>query len=244
VSGPETPLRDRTPLPLQLYERLRTQITGGEYQPGARLPGEVELAARFGVSRVTVREGLRMLQQDGLVAARHGRGHYVRDSAPILEPITELRSVTELLGSLGYEVETEVLDVRNVAAGEVAGSLRVAPDEMVTRLERLRRSDGEPLIYSVDIVPASLLEGGEADYSGSLVRSLEARGFRLAYSHARMTAAQLPALPRRRLGAAGRRPWLLLEQVNYGADDTPLIVSLDYHRGDRFEFSVVRRRIR
>jgi GntR family transcriptional regulator len=244
VSGREAPLRDRRPLPLQLYERLRQEIAGGEHRSGARLPGEVELAARFGVSRVTVREALRMLQQDGLVAARHGRGHYVRESCPILEPITELRSVTELLTSLGYEIVTEVLAATTEEAGDVAASLRIAPTDLVTRLERLRRSGGEPLIYSIDIVPASLLEDGEADYGGSLVAGLARRGFQLAYSHARIMAAQLPTAVRRLLGPAGRRPWLLLEQVNYGADDTPLIVSRDYHRGDRFEFSVVRRRLR
>jgi DNA-binding FadR family transcriptional regulator len=59
LSPPAAPLRDRRPLPLVLYEALRERIRAG----------------------VTVREALRLLQRDGLAAARHGRGHFVLDRA-------------------------------------------------------------------------------------------------------------------------------------------------------------------
>lgn len=243
MSAPRPPLRDRTPLPLRVYQQLRAEIAAGAHAPRARLPSEAELATSFGVSRVTVREALRMLQRDGLVAAQQGRGHFVLAGGLIREPITELRSVTELLGSLGYAVETEVLDVARVAAEELAEPLGVEPDEQLVRVERLRSSGGEPLIYSVDNVPARLLGESEIDYGGSLVDALAAGGFVLAYSHARIRAASLPRRRRVRIGVATRSAWLLLDQVNYAADGTPLIVSYDYHRGDRFEFNVVRRRI-
>ena len=77
MTPPTAPLRDRRPLPLVLYEALRERIRAGEFDPGARLPSEAALAADYGVSRVTVREALRLLQRDGLAAARHGRGHFV-----------------------------------------------------------------------------------------------------------------------------------------------------------------------
>lgn len=244
MSRTRTPLRDSTPLPVRMYEELRAEIAHGVHPPGSRLPSEAELCAAFGVSRVTVREALTMLQRDGLVAARQGRGHFVLSGALIREPVTELRGVTELLVSLGYDVETEVLDVRRLPAGEAAESLRVQPDETIVRTERVRSSGGEPLIYSVDVVPARVFGDDDAVLSGSLVDALAARGFELAYSHARITAATLPRSVRRRIGPGAPASWLLLDQVNYGSDDTPLIVSQDYHRGDRFEFNVLRRRIR
>lgn len=243
MKATRSPLRDPTPLPLRVYRELRAEFTAGAHPPGSKLPSEAELASSFGVSRVTVREALRMLQRDGLVAARHGRGHFVLDRAPIREPITELRGVTELLASLGYEVETQVLDVRHVSAGDFAESLCLPSDEPIVRVARLRSSLGEPLIYSIDIVPMQLLGDGEIDFAGSLVDALARRGFDLAYAHARIRAASLPRGVRRWVGIGAPAAWLLLDQVNYGVDDTPLMVSHDYHRGDRFEFNVMRRRL-
>lgn len=243
MSRPFEPLGSRRPLPVQISEQLRARIAAGEYPPGSRLPSEAELSAGFGVSRVTVREALRMLQRDGLAAARQGKGHYVLSGSPIREPVTELRSVTELLGSLGYEVETEVLAVERLAAGDLAERLQLSPGEQVTRVERLRSSGGEPLIYSIDTVPSQVLGDDAPDFRGSLIALLAERGFELAYSHARIHAATLPTALAGRIRAPAGSPWLLLEQVNYDAGDRPLILSSDYHRGDRFEFNVVRRRI-
>src|SRR5439155_1326580 len=83
--------RERRPLPLQVYARLRARIIAGEDLPGARLPSEADLAKSFGVSRVTVREALRLLQREGLLVARHGSGHFVLSGERIREPLTELR---------------------------------------------------------------------------------------------------------------------------------------------------------
>jgi len=243
VSIARAPIGDRTPLPLLVYQTLRAEIGSGSPPPGSRLPSEAELAAAFAVSRVTVREALRMLQRDGLVIARHGRGHFVLGSGPIREPITELRGVTELLAARGYTVETEVLSAAPMAAGELAGPLQLTGEDAVIRVERLRSSAGEPLIYSLDAVPFRLLGDEQIDYGGSLVETLAGRGYALAYSHARISAAVLPRRVGKRVGVSARAPWLLLDQVNYSSTGMPLIVSQDYHRGDRFEFDVVRRRI-
>ncbi len=109
--------RDRRPLPVQVYGRLRDDITGGVYEPGSRLPSEAELSEQFGVSRITVREALRLLQRDMLIESRHGRGHYVLNAGGLVKkPIGELQSVTELMESLGYPMETTVLSVRREPA--------------------------------------------------------------------------------------------------------------------------------
>jgi GntR family transcriptional regulator len=238
----QTPIRDRRPLPLQVYARLRARIIAGEDLPGARLPSEADLARSFGVSRVTVREALRLLQREGLLVARHGSGHFVLGRERIREPLTELRSVTELLHSLGYAVETTVLRTVEEAAGELASALELEPGELVVRAERLRSSGGDPLIYSIDVVPARLVPT-RIDWSGSLVEALGRVGVELASSHATLRAATLPRQTARQIGLPPSTAWLLLEQVNLSHDGRPIIYSLDYHRSDRFEFQVVRQRI-
>jgi GntR family transcriptional regulator len=234
-------LRDPTPLPTLVYRALRGELNAGTYEPGAKLPSESELCRSFGVSRVTVREALKMLERDGLVVPRHGRGHFVRGGAFIREPVTELRGVTELLQSLGYDVETRVLEIERLAAGPFADSLAVVADARVVKVSRVRSSGHEPLIYSVDVVPEELL-GDDVDFAGSLVEALARRGHDLAYSHARIRAATLTAAERRRIGGELPAYWLVLDQVNFSGDDRPIMVSQDHHRGDRFEFNVLRRR--
>jgi DNA-binding LacI/PurR family transcriptional regulator len=67
----------RTPKHLQIREELLRTITGGAYKDGQRIPSEVELAKRFGVSRPTVARALRDLEQDGFVQRRAGAGTYI-----------------------------------------------------------------------------------------------------------------------------------------------------------------------
>jgi GntR family transcriptional repressor for pyruvate dehydrogenase complex len=69
----------RSKLHEQVAESLRALIADGQLRPGDALPPERDLAARFGVSRVTVREALRFLQILGLVEARQGGGNYVAE---------------------------------------------------------------------------------------------------------------------------------------------------------------------
>ena len=64
----------------QLSDLLRADIRRGEYGPGAALPSEVALVARYGVGRNTVRLAMEVLRDDGLVVTRHGCGTFVRDS--------------------------------------------------------------------------------------------------------------------------------------------------------------------
>jgi DNA-binding FadR family transcriptional regulator len=69
--------RARSPLVERVFERLLAQIQAGEYRTNQRLPGELELAAQFLVSRPIVREALQQLREQGLVYSRRGSGSYV-----------------------------------------------------------------------------------------------------------------------------------------------------------------------
>lgn len=65
----------------QIAEQLRTLMSGGEFEPGSRLPAERDLAKHLGVSRPSVREALIALEVEGWVEVRTGSGVYVLDRA-------------------------------------------------------------------------------------------------------------------------------------------------------------------
>jgi GntR family transcriptional regulator len=235
--------RDKRSLPAQLHEHLRAQIIRGELAAGSRLPTEERLSADFGVSRVTVREALRMLQRDHLIESIQGRGHFVLNNPSFIEkPVSELQSVTELMRDLGYESRIEVIEVHREAAGNHASVLQLSPEDQVVRLERLWRSPDDPIIYSVDVFPARIVGDEQSVWECSLLDLFERAGFAVAYSHALIRAAMLPRTIARRAGLALSLPWVLMEQVNFTAADIPVLHSFDYHRGDKFQFYTLRRR--
>lgn len=68
------------------YERFAThlaaRIAAGEWNPGARLPPERELADEYGIGYLTVRRGMALLRERGVIVTRHGRGTFVRADPP------------------------------------------------------------------------------------------------------------------------------------------------------------------
>jgi GntR family transcriptional regulator len=237
--------RDRRPLPLQVRDEIQALIGQDELRPGDRLPAETEIAARFDVGRTTVREALKLLEQDGVIEVRRGSGRYVSHRATLERPITRLESVTEMMRAQGYSVSNRVIsvDVRPAGADEAA-ALALAPAAGVVRLERVRLHEGEPLIYSVDVFSHALLSEpvGGVDWSGSLLEILERAGTRIGSAVAQLQAVRLPLEGQRAIGRRTSAPWVLLVHHNVDTSGRVAILSRDYYRGDRFTFDVFRRR--
>src|SRR5260370_10166873 len=70
----------------QIADHLRAVIAQGRLGPGDQLPSEAQLMAHYGVARMTARNALRLLQNEGLITAEHGRGVYVRARPPVRRP--------------------------------------------------------------------------------------------------------------------------------------------------------------
>src|SRR5262249_32538327 len=67
----------------QIADHLRTAIAQGRLGAGGQLPSEAQMMAHYGVARMTARNALRLLQDEGLITAEHGRGVYVRARPPV-----------------------------------------------------------------------------------------------------------------------------------------------------------------
>lgn len=105
----------------QIQSTLRERIVGGVYPIGSNLPTEVELCAEFGVSRYTVREALRRLVEQGMLARRQGSGSEVVSADPNHGFVHNVRSLADLFQ---YALDTH-LDIRFI--GEVVASAEIAP---------------------------------------------------------------------------------------------------------------------
>src|SRR5215212_3877080 len=129
-------------------QELRQAITGGTFLPGSQLPTEAELCQLLGVSRTVVREALRVLEEDGLVARRHGVGTFVRDR-PILKNLNFNFGITEMIESAGLTPGTSHLEIQAETADQVqAEQLRVPLGTPLVTVERVRTANGRPVVYS------------------------------------------------------------------------------------------------
>ena len=227
-----------------LSDRLRQWIAT-DLAPGAQLPSEPELASGHGVSRSSIREALKALEQDGLVYSVRGRGRFVSPMGTVSvdRPVTRYESTTAMLESLGFSITTAVLDVQEAQADERAAELLdLAPGAPVIALTRLRVSGDRPLVFSQNIVPRMALPGPirYRDWSASLTAALEAHGHHLATSAARITASALPVDLAGKYHLEGLDPWLLIEETSFTRAGDRMLYSRDYHRGDLIGFNVLR----
>ena len=227
-------------------QELRQAIARGTFRPGAQLPTEAELCQMLGVSRTVVREALRVLEEDGLVARRHGVGTFVRDR-PILKNLNFNFGITEMIESAGSISGTSHLAIRSETADrEIAEQLRVAPDTPVVTVERVRTADGRPVVYSLDTLPEAVLRRAEVDPQLFLTQSIynilqTSLGQVIEYGIARLLPMIAPDFVAEKLELPPSALALYIVQTDYSQEDQPVVYSREYHLPDAFDFIVWRR---
>src|SRR5262245_29475931 len=136
--GPARFVSDQVPLYYQLHNILVDKIRSGEFSIGSRIPTEAELVQEYGVSRITVRQGLAILEEQGLVRREPGRGTFV-NAQPAFEHTLKLSGSLDELISLGMATSVRVLRlVRVKAAPADAAMLNLPQGSTLVRCTRLR----------------------------------------------------------------------------------------------------------
>ncbi|WP_353987118.1 GntR family transcriptional regulator [Ruicaihuangia caeni] len=229
-----------------MHQQISALIAQLGLKPGDRLNTESELSELFGVSRSTVREALRLLEQQGVVNAVQGQGRFISASGSLRveRPMTKYESITEVLTGRGYAVTSAVLSIEEgTATPEEAEALELESDAPVIRLLRIRYGDDKPLVVSANTMPRETLPGpiDHRDWSGSLTAALAAHGNRVTSALATISAVELPEEWQSRYSLGGLGPWLRVFEVGLTATGRRVLYALDYHLGSEISFSVLRR---
>ena len=227
-------------------QELRQAIARGTFRPGSQLPTEAELCQMLGVSRTVVREALRVLEEDGLVARRHGVGTFVRDH-PILKNLNFNFGITEMIESAGLKSGTSHLAIHSETADEEkAEQLRAPLGTPLVTVERVRTADGRPVVYSLDTLPEALFQRAGFDPQILLTQSIynilqTSLGKIIEYGIARLLPVNAPRHVTEKLELPPNALTLYIVQTDYSPDDEPLVYSREYHLPDAFDFIVWRR---
>jgi GntR family transcriptional regulator len=227
-------------------DRLSAEIATGVTPPGTKLPPEPELAAELGVSRATLREALRSLEEDGLITRTPGAGTFVTHRPRLTNNLDVNFSVTEAIAAAGGQPGTRVLRIwSEVADAEHAERLRLAVGDPVVSLERIRTANGRPVVYSQDSLPAALIHDSEAlqELTTASIYDLLERKFGIVVQHgvAVLRPARADRLVAAKLGVPRGTIMMAIKQVDYDDGGRPVLFSREYHLADAFEFAVVRR---
>lgn len=228
----------RAPVYHQLNDRLLELLRGGRFGPGDRFLTEREVAARFGISRITANKALSGLVAAGHIEFRKGVGSFVRGEA-LENDLRSLVSFTHKATQAGRRPKTVVLTFRRRAAAAAPEAVRSAlgcpPDEVLIFVERLRLADGEPLILEQRHLVARRCPGlDRRALAGSLYAWLDRAGIRVTGAEQQIRAVAADAGTAAHLGVP--RGTALLEVHAVGRAGDPLWVEVTRYRGDRYEF--------
>jgi GntR family transcriptional regulator len=236
-------LERRTPHYLRIYRDLKSQIAEGVFVPNERLPTQRELATSHGVTVMTVRQALQLLEQEELVLMRHGLGTFVAPQR-IQYAMGNLRSFAQEVTDQGLELKTRVLRRELVEPHpHVAELLQIQPGEPVFSIERLRFVGPEPVVCQhsqlqpwlgevlehVDLTDISLY-----DYLQNELR------IELAHAQERIHAIALAAHEATLLEVEPGEAALLSERLTFSAAGAPIMFDRAFLPGDRVSVSTKR----
>jgi GntR family transcriptional regulator len=234
-----------SPIPLyhQLASWLEARIADGTFQVGGKMPSEIQLAIQFGLNRNTVRHAIASLVQKGLVERHRGMGTFIKRKA-LLVPVHRLDRITSFVDD--FEIDGVELDDRELskdvieATQEIASKLKIARNDRVVRIERLRIADRTPFVLEQQYYDYQVFKGLlDKEIRGSMYKILAEHFNADLHRSVRTLRAIMPSPEiARRLMIGKAIPCMFLESITFDSQEKPLELLHSFYRGDRYLFKV------
>ena len=237
----------QSPIPLyyQIMSQLREKISAGEYPVDSALPPERELVETYQVSRMTIRQAIAELVNEGILVRRKGIGTFV--ARPKLEqPLNSLTSFTEDMAQRGMKAGSRIISFREtVPDPPLRRTLGLSAQEKVFECVRLRLADEEPMALETTTLPASVCPGLRREdlENQSLYQLLAERwGVELEYATQSVEPLLAPPYEASLLHVAPGAPLLLMHRITSDHHDRVFEHVKSLYRGDRYKLVTELRR--
>jgi GntR family transcriptional regulator len=233
-------LTDQTVLAIQ--EAIKQE----RFTAGSQLPSEMELLQMLGVSRTTLREALRILEEQRLIRKKRGRGTYVMERA-IVKDLSRNFGITEMISQAGYAPGMRDVQIKlDEASKALAEKFEIPENSALVVIERVRTADEVPVVWTRDIMPEQYLGGWmptlTALNQSSLYECLERHAnIRIVSGTASFSAVQAGREIAEKLEIQRNTLLLLIDQMDSDQNERYVLYSTEYHLTDKFNFIIHRK---
>ncbi|MGV8050214.1 MAG: GntR family transcriptional regulator [Anaerolineaceae bacterium] len=234
------------PYYIQIKEKLKQQIKNGSLKNGDLLPGESTLCQYFSVSRTVVRQALTELDQEGLVIRKRGRGTFISEPETIEKLTGNLIGFYHEMKFRGHNPYSQIINQEIIIADQaIARNLSILPGDKVIRLKRLRLIENDPIVLTDTYLPYRLVPGLEKIELSkvSLYDVLEKEfGLIVKRGHRIIGATVADSTQAKLFQTNAGQPLIVINNITYLEDDTPVEYYYGLYRGDRniFEVEMIR----
>lgn len=233
---------DGVPLYVKIREVLREDIKKGVLKRGDKLPSEDELASRYSVSRMTVRQGITDLIDEGLLYRRHGIGTFVTH-LHLERDHSKLTNFYEVSKMDGVEIQERVLKIEVLPAKlKVAKALDLLEGDQIIFVKTIRFSEDVPITIHETYFPyklfSPLMEDGLLSRPQDLWSMYERCGYKVKRAVQKLEARLADKNVASILEVDEGSPILYKERTIFAEDGTPIEFLYCYNRGDMYSLTV------
>jgi GntR family transcriptional regulator len=229
-----------------LYQQIRNILTGwiheGKLCPHERIPSERELCEQFNVSRMTVRQALGKLKEDGLIYTRQGKGAFVADISYPFELSLALTGYSEKTASQQQLLSSHILEAYVLEASpKQATTMQLSPGDELVCVKRLRLMREQPIAHQTVYVPHRLCPGlADRDFGSQGVLDFISHEYQIKPVRAEQVVKATLEYPQdiECLQLDKALPMLFLDRKTFLQDGTPIELSRSYYRADSFHLSL------
>ncbi len=224
---------------VQIEKYLKRHILQGEFPVGKAIPSERELTEQFDVSRMTVRQAITSLVNEGMLYREKGRGTFVT-ATKVEQPLTRLTSFTEDMFSRGMKASNRLVSFKIITPDkDIQAKLQLSQEEDVYQVIRIRYADNVPMAIEKSYLPVSLMEGlNEKILKESLYAYIEKdRQFAISHATQRMEAALVNKEDAMHLDISIPSAIITIERISFLTTGIPFEVVRSTYRSDRYKFT-------
>jgi GntR family transcriptional regulator len=234
---------------LSIKKSLFDYVKDNDLKVGDKFPTEMEFAELLGVGRLTLREALKVLSEEGLIYTVHGIGTFISGNFESINDTIDINlGITEMITAAGFKPGVKFFEKNLVKASpEVALALKIPDGSDVLVCKRVRTAEDKPVVYSIDYFSPALVTAflTTNDDNISIYKFMEEdMGIKIGNSTAEIIPVACSEEISKKLEYDVNKPVIMIKQFTTDIKGSPLLFTEEYFRPDRFKISLNRRRIK
>lgn len=226
---------------LLVYEWLSRQIEAKKYRAGDRIPSEPQLAARFKVHRMTIRQAINKLVEDHLLMRKRGSGTFLlSDKNPMLvRSLENISTYYDDIQEAGLDPSYRTLEAKIIPATEAhASNLRLQVGDPILSIYRMMLASNVPLVLERCYLPAGLFPDLLDRNLNTMLYVLMKDEYQIVpYFAQQEIGAVLPTPAERKLLKLNLTcPCIQINSLAFDQEGRPIELAMALHRGDKYRF--------